>query len=51
MKAVQVADPGAAVQVWTTDEHRLGLTPILRRVWARRGQRVLALVHHRYHWR
>lgn len=48
MKAVQAAYPDAAVEVWTTDEHRLGLKPILRRVWARRGQRVLAVVHHRY---
>jgi transposase len=39
------------VERWTTDEHRLGLKPILRRVWARRGQRVLAVVHHRDQWR
>ena len=32
------------------DEHRLGLKPILRRVWARRGQRVRAVVHPRYEW-
>ena len=50
MKAVQGTFPGAVVQLWTTDEHRIGLKPILRRVWARRGHRVLALVHHRYQW-
>ena len=50
MKAVQAAQPAAQVEVWTTDEHRIGLKPILRRVWARRGKRVLAVVHHRYQW-
>jgi hypothetical protein len=39
------------VQVWAFDEHRIGLKPILRRVWAKRGQRPLALVHPRYEWR
>ena len=32
------------------DEHRVGLKPILRRVWARRGQRVHAVVRPRYEW-
>ncbi len=32
------------------DEHRLGLKPVLRRVWARRGQRPHVRVHHRYQW-
>jgi hypothetical protein len=32
------------------DEHRVGLKPILRRVWARRGQRVRAVVRPRYEW-
>jgi hypothetical protein len=32
------------------DEHRIGLTPILRRVWATRGVRPRVLVHHRYQW-
>ena len=50
MKTIQAAYPEAAVELWTSDEHRLGLKPILRRVWARRGQRVLAVVHHRYQW-
>jgi hypothetical protein len=30
------------------DEHRLGLKPIRRRVWAPVGKRPLALGHHRY---
>ena len=32
------------------DEHRIGLKPILRRVWASLGYRPTALVHHRYQW-
>jgi transposase len=32
------------------DEHRLGLKPILKRVWARKGKRPTALVKHRYQW-
>ena len=32
------------------DEHRLGLRPVYRRVWARRGKRPLALWAHRYRW-
>ena len=38
------------VELWTTDEHRLGLKPIRRRMWAPKGQRPLALGHHRYEW-
>jgi hypothetical protein len=33
------------------DEHRLGLQPVLRRVWAKRGQRPVVCVYHRYQWR
>jgi hypothetical protein len=33
------------------DEHRIGLQPIVRRVWAPRGQRPVALVQPRYRWR
>jgi transposase len=36
--------------VWATDEHRLGLKPIHRRVWAPVGKRPIALGHHRYEW-
>jgi hypothetical protein len=38
------------VEVWATDEHRLGLKPIHRRVWAPIGERPIALGHHRYEW-
>lgn len=45
------AFPQASVELWATDEHRIGLKPILRRVWAPRGQRPIAPVQHRYAWR
>src|SRR3954468_7727422 len=38
------------IEVWATDEHRIGLKPIIRRVWAPKGQRPIALGHHRYKW-
>ncbi len=44
------AHPDRPVEVWAEDEHRLGLKPIRRRVWAPVGQRPIALGHHRYQW-
>ncbi len=38
------------VRLWVLDEHRYGLLPVLRRVWARRGVRVLAPYLTRYKW-
>jgi len=32
------------------DEHRMGLKPILRKVWAKRGQRPITVVRPRYEW-
>jgi transposase len=38
------------VTIWAEDEHRLGLLPVVRRVWAPRGQRPRAPVRRRYDW-
>ncbi len=38
------------VETFATDEHRIGLKPILRRVWAARGERSIAPCHHRFEW-
>src|SRR4051812_2566848 len=46
--AAKAAHPDRPVEVWAEDEHRLGLKPIRRRVWAPIGQRPIALGHHRY---
>ena len=44
------AHPDQPVDVFATDEHRIGLKPITRRVWAPRGERPVALGHHRFEW-
>lgn len=46
---VSEAAPGA-LEVWAMDEHRIGLKPILRSVWAACGQRPLSPVRPRYEW-
>jgi hypothetical protein len=47
---VQHQHPHASVELWTMDEHRIGLKPILRRVWAPKGATVKAPVAQRYEW-
>ena len=42
--------PDSEVELWFFDEHRIGLKPILRKVWALRGCRPTAVVQHRYEW-
>jgi hypothetical protein len=38
------------VTLWAEDEHRLGLLPVVRRVWAPKGQRPIAHLRRRYEW-
>jgi len=47
---IQHQHPLAAVEVWGMDEHRLGLKPIIRRVWTRYGEQPIANVNWRYQW-
>ena len=42
--------PTAKVELWCEDEHRLGLKPIIRKVWSPIGERPRVLVHQRYEW-
>lgn len=51
LKEVATAFPHAQVELWATDEHRIGLKPILHKVWCFDGKRPLAPVQHRYEWR
>lgn len=44
------AHPAATVTIWAEDEHRLGLLPVMRRVWAPKGQRPTAHVERHYEW-
>lgn len=47
---VALHHPRAAVEIWAQDEARIGLVPIVRRVWAPRGQRPIARGRRRYEW-
>ena len=42
--------PERSVEVFASDEHRLGLKPVTRRVWAPIGERPIAPGHHRFDW-
>lgn len=44
------AHPTATIALWAQDEHRLGLLPVVRRVWAPKGQRPTAHVERHYEW-
>jgi transposase len=50
VQEIQEKNPSATVEVWYFDEHRVGLKPIIRKVWARQGERPIATVEHRYEW-
>lgn len=47
---MEEAHPASAVEVWSFDEHRIGLLPIARRVWAKRGSHPERIVETRYQW-
>ncbi len=47
---IQAAHPLARLELWSQDEARLGLFTSLRRVWAARGKRPIALVQPRRIW-
>lgn len=50
MRRVEDAHPASAVEIWSFDEHRIGLLPIARRVWVRRGSHPTRTVETRYQW-
>lgn len=50
MSDVQTEHPQAQVELWCMDEHRIGLKPLLRKVWALKGRRPGVTVQHRYQW-
>jgi transposase len=51
LREVATAFPQARVELWAVDEYRIGLKPILQKVWCVDGLRPLAPVQHRYAWR
>jgi hypothetical protein len=42
--------PAAEIQTWVEAEARVGLTPLVRRVWTRTGERPLARSWHKDEW-
>jgi transposase len=50
VKNLEEQYPDAKIELWFFDEHRVGLKPILRKVWAQVGSRPIAMVSHRYEW-
>src|SRR5438105_4081623 len=50
VEAIRQAHPSSQVELWRSDEHRIGLKPILRRVWALKGTAVRAIVSPHYQW-
>lgn len=44
------AHPEDTLELWTQDEARLGLKPVLRRVWSPRGTRPVATARPCYEW-
>ncbi len=50
VQQLQQQHPSARIEVWSFDEHRLGLKPIWRHVWTTIGERPIASVYHRYEW-
>jgi transposase len=49
-KLTALAAGAERVRVWVADEHRYGLLPVIRRVWALRGVRVVAPYATKYQW-
>src|SRR4051794_41556008 len=50
LEKLKRAHPGAEVQLWAEDETRLGLNPVVRRVWAPVGERPVARFKRGYKW-
>jgi len=50
VRQVQHAHPHVRVELWAMDEHRVGLKPVIRRVWACKGNRPIIRVQQRYEW-
>jgi hypothetical protein len=50
VKQCQQQYPGAEIQLWAMDEHRVGLNPIVRRIWVPWWETPIAKVQWRYEW-
>jgi hypothetical protein len=50
LEALQQTYPEAAVELWCEDEHRVGLKPVLRRVYVPEGEVPIASVNWCFEW-
>src|SRR5215213_7334908 len=50
VREIEELHPEAEVQLWAEDEARLGLKPVVRRVWAPVGERPVARFERGYKW-
>lgn len=50
VKRLEEKHPYSEIELWFFDEHRVGLKPILRKVWSKIGKRATARVEHHYQW-
>jgi transposase len=50
LEKLEEAYPKASVELWAEDEARLGLKPVVRRVWAPVGKRPVASFKRGYEW-
>ncbi|MDQ3378052.1 MAG: IS630 family transposase [Actinomycetota bacterium] len=50
LEELEEAHPEAEVELWGEDEARLGLKPVIRRVWAPVGERLIARLKRGYKW-
>ncbi len=50
MEQIKQENQGAEVQLWSQDEARFGLQPIIKKQWAERGKRPRAQIFPQYEW-
>ncbi|GHO61212.1 hypothetical protein KSC_001040 [Ktedonobacter sp. SOSP1-52] len=50
VRQVQHAHPHEQLELWAMDEHRIGLKPVIRRIWALASARPVIRIQQRYEW-
>ena len=50
MKQLKQKYPESQIELWCEDEHRLGLQPIMRRIYVPEGEQLIANVNWRFEW-
>jgi hypothetical protein len=50
LEEIERAHPEAEIQLWAEDKAHLGLKPVIRRVWAPVGRRLVVRFNRGYKW-